>query len=88
MIKAMAIISFDYTPTEDRYFFSFLSLQSSCVYSPQHFCTTVSNSVKTIIQANKNANYCSIPAINGHGWLLCTKANRHPGERVGCRSQM
>lgn len=40
----------DYIPTEERYFFLFLSLQSSCVYSSIYLRTAPNNSVKTIIQ--------------------------------------
>lgn len=76
MTKAIATISFEtilLLKVSMKIDISFLSLQSSCVYSPVYFCATVSNRVKTIIQVEKNPNYCSIPAINGHDFCAHRK---------------
>lgn len=88
MIKAITIISFEtiFLLKRDISSLFFVTAIKLCLL-PDIFVYNTEQQHKKCNSNEKSPNYYFIPVINMYSWLLCTKANRRPGERMGCRSQ-
>lgn len=88
MIKAITIISFEtiFLLKRDISSLFFVTAIKLCLL-PNIFVYNTKQQQKKYNSNEKPPNYYFISVINMYSWLLCTKANRCPGERMGCRSQ-